>query len=657
MIPQFVGGLKQPARRRMWLTIGSGTLIVLAFVTGLGLRSDAAWAGFMTAAALLAGSDIAVRAWHGLRVRHLGIELLVTVAATGALIIGEYWEAAAVTFLFILGAWLEMLTMRHTRGALKELLNAAPAMATVLREGLPVEVAASEVRLEETVLVKAGQRVPVDGEVIEGAAAVNEATITGEPIPAEKAVGSRVHAGTLAENGLLHIRAKGVGPDTTLARIVHRVEEAQEEKAPTQRMIERFARWYTPSIFFLAAGAFVLSDDIRLALTLLVVGCPGALVISTPVSIVAGIGRAARNGILIKGGQHLESAGRITALALDKTGTLTEGRPRLAEIVALSREDQDDVLRWAAIAEGGSDHPLGRPIVKAALRNGPLPTPDHVEEVAGTGITARYEGRQIAVGSRRLLDRLGISLDAEAEQALARLLERGYTPVLVARDGRVVGILGLTDTPRPGAAAMIERLRRNGVGRVVMLTGDQPQAAQAIAAAVGLDEAHAGLLPEQKLEHIRRLRAEGFHVAMVGDGINDAPALATADTSIAMGAAGSDVAIEIADIALMTDDLGKINEAIEVSRATLRNMRQNLVIALLTVVGLLAGVFAGYVHMAAGMLIHQLSVLIVISNGMRLLRTPPLALGQPGTGNGWINRRANKVLRSSGRRPVATALE
>ena len=367
-----------------------------------------------------------------------------------------------------------------------------------------------------------------------------------------------------------------------------------------------------------------------LALTLLVVGCPGALVISTPVSIVAGIGRAARNGILIKGGQHLESAGRITALALDKTGTLTEGKPRLAEIVALGGEDEHDVLRWAAIAEGGSDHPLGRPIVKAALQNGPLPTPDQVEEVAGMGITARHEGRQIAVGSRRLFDRLGIPLDAEAEQGLAGLLERGHTPVLVARDGKVIGIVGLADMPRPTASAMIERLRRSGIRRIVMLTGDQPQAAQAIAAAVGLDEVHAGLLPEQKLEHIRRLRAEGFHVAMVGDGINDAPALAAADTSIAMGAAGSDVAIETADIALMTDDLGKINEAVEVSRATLRNMRQNLVIALLTVAGLLAGVFAGHVHMAAGMLIHQLSVLIVIANGMRLLRSPKRTMDHRG---------------------------
>jgi len=613
--------LRHPVRRRMWITLASGILIATALVAGFGFGLNAAWAALMTAAALVAGSDIATRAWQALRLRHLSIELLVTVAAAGALVIGEYWEAAAVTFLFMVGAWLEMRTMRHTRGALKQLLAAAPAMATVLRDGEPIEIGAGDVRHGETVLVKAGQRVPVDGEVIDGAAAVNEAAITGEPIPAEKSAGSRVHAGTVAENGLLHIRATGVGADTTLAKIIQRVEEAQEEKAPTQRMIENFARWYTPAIFGLAIVSYVVTRDVRLALTLLVVGCPGALVISTPVSIVAGIGRAARAGILIKGGQHLESAGRITAIALDKTGTLTEGKPQLAEIVAFEGADED-VLRWAAIAEGGSDHPLGRPIIAAARERGSVPTPDSVDEVAGMGITAQHAGYRITVGTRRLMDRMEVAFSNDAEAVLARMLSQGRTSVLVALDGKLIGALGLTDTVRPSAAAMIERMHAIGIKRVVMLTGDQPQSAQAIALELGVDEVHAGLLPDQKLEHIKRMRAEGLHVAMVGDGINDAPALAAADTSIAMGAAGSDVAIETADIALMTDDLGKIAEAIQIAKATLRNMRQNLVIAMLTVSGLLAGVFAGEVHMAGGMLIHQISVLIVIANGMRLLRVP-----------------------------------
>ncbi|MGI6247648.1 MAG: heavy metal translocating P-type ATPase [Pseudochelatococcus sp.] len=623
MFTSIRAGLSHPATRRLWLTIGSGALIIIGLVARYGFDAREVRAALMIAAAFLAGSDIAVRAVQALRIRHLSIELLVTVAATGALVIGEYWEAAAVTFLFMLGAWLEARTMRQTRGALADLLKAAPEVATVIRDGRPVEVAAGAVRPGEIVLVKAGQRIPVDGEVTGGNAAVNDAPITGEPIPAEKAPGARVHAGTIAENGLLRIRATGIGADTTLARIIRRVEEAQEERAPSQRMIERFAQWYTPAIMLLALGTWLATRDIRLALTLLVVGCPGALVISTPVSIVAGIGRAARSGILIKGGQHLESAGRITALALDKTGTLTEGRPSLAEVVALGGHDGDEVLHWAAIAESGSDHPLGRPIVEAGRAAGEIPAPDAVEEQAGMGIVARHAGREIAAGSRWLMDRLGIALDPEAGAALAGLLERGRTPVIVALDGRVAGILGLSDRPRPTARAAIARLREIGVTNIAMLTGNQKQAAQAVAAEVGIDDIHAGLLPEQKLELIRQFRAGGSHVAMIGDGINDAPALAAADTSIAMGAAGSDVAIETADIALMSDDLGKIPEAIAISRATLANMRQNLIIALLTVAGLLAGVFSGHVHMAGGMLVHQLSVLVVIANGMRLLRLPP----------------------------------
>jgi Cd2+/Zn2+-exporting ATPase len=640
--------LRNPATRRKWLVLGSAALIGAGLVARWGFGAIDLWAALMAAAAVLAGADIAWRALQALRVHHLSIELLVTIAATGALIIGEYWEAAAVTFLFMLGAWLEARTLRQTRGALADLLKAAPELATVIRDGQPVEVAANAVRPGETVLVRAGQRIPVDGEVIEGNAAVSEAAITGEPIPAEKAPGARVHAGTIAENGLLRIRATGVGADTTLARIIRRVEEAQEERAPSQRMIERFAQWYTPAIMVLALGAWAVTQDVRLALTLMVVACPGALVISTPVSIVAGIGRAARSGILIKGGQHLENAGRIDMLALDKTGTLTEGRPSLVEVLPLAGIDRAELLHWAAIAESGSDHPLGRPIVAAARAKAEIPPPEAVEELAGMGLVVRHAGRRIAAGNRRLFDRLGIAFDAAAEAALTGLLARGRTPVIVALDGRTVGILGLSDQPRPSAAPAIARLREAGIQRIAMLTGDQPQAARAIAANLDIDEVHAGLMPEDKLRLIRAFQAEGRHVAMIGDGINDAPALAAADTSIAMGAAGSDVAIETADIALMANDLGKLPEAVAISRATLSNMRQNLVIALLTVAGLLAGVFSGDIHMAEGMLVHQLSVLVVILNGMRLLRRPrapraPRERGERGRGNMAAKERTSPV--------------
>jgi Cd2+/Zn2+-exporting ATPase len=625
LVTNIAGAMANPGQRRLWLTIGSGSLIALGLIARYGFGMIDPWSVLMVAAALLAGSDIAIRAWRALKVRYLSIELLVTIAALGALVIGEYWESAAVTFLFMLGAWLEARTMGQTRGALTALIDAATATATVLRKGEPVEMPAHEVALGETVLVKAGQRIPVDGEVTEGAAAVSEAAITGEPMPAEKAPGSRVHAGTIAENGLLRIRATNVGADTTLARIIQRVEEAQEEKAPSQRLIERFAQWYTPSIIGLAVVSYIVTQDIRLALTLLVVGCPGALVISTPVSIVAGIGRAARSGILIKGGQHLESAGRIDTLALDKTGTLTEGKPRLAAVIALDGTAEDELLRLAATAEAGSGHPLGRPVVEAGRKQGPLPIPETLDEHAGMGISARIEGREVAGGNRRLMEKLGIPLGTEGEAGLNRLLQAGQTPILVAADGRLIGLLGMSDMAREGAAEAIARLRDIGIGRIVMLTGDQRGAAETIAGEVGIDEVHAGLMPEDKLELIRKMKADGAHVAMVGDGVNDAPALAAADTSIAMGAAGSDVAIETADIALLKDDLGKIPEAMAISRATLGNMRQNLVIALVTVAGLLVGVFSGDIHMAGGMLVHQLSVLVVIANGMRLLRVPAAA--------------------------------
>jgi Cd2+/Zn2+-exporting ATPase len=500
------------------------------------------------------------------------------------------------------------------------------------------------------VLVKPGAKIAVDGQVTEGHSVVDESAITGEPIPEEKTPGEQVFAGTVNQNGLLKVRATGVGADTTLARIIRRVEEAQEEKAPTQRFIERFAQWYTPFIIGLSAVAFLITRNLELALTLLVIGCPGALVISTPVSVVAGIGRAAKGGILIKGGEYLENAGKISALALDKTGTLTQGKPRLTDIIALQPEPvasiggstnspvrmtvpssgsssngwspaQEEVLRYAAIAEAGSEHPLASAILAAAEPLGELPPADQFDACTGRGVLAHANGDRIGVGSPELMAELGVSVPEEADAHLSRLKSTGKTAVLVSWNGDAVGVLGIADTLRQTTPAMIQRLQEVGLEHIVMLTGDDRRTAQAIAAEAGIADVRAELLPEDKLEVIRELQAEGHVVAMVGDGINDAPALAAADIGIAMGAAGTDIAIETADVALMSDDLMKLPEAIRLSKATLRNIRQNVVIALATVAGLLLGVLLGEVHMAGGMLIHEASVLIVILNGMRLLRS------------------------------------
>lgn len=634
---RLIDSWRDPARRRFALTIASGASIAIALVTGRLAGLDAIARPLMIAAALIAGSEVARRAWAALRSRHVSIELLVTIAATGALIIGEPWEAAAVTFLFLLGATLEARTMRRTRQALTQLLELAPVSATVLRDGRQLEVSPGEVRRGETVIVKPGATIPIDGTVIAGVAAVDEHAVTGESLSVEKTAGDAVYAGTIVQNGALQVRAEGVGADTTLARIVRRVEEAQEARVPMQRAIERFARWYTPAIIGLSLVVGVVTGDARLALTLLVVGCPGALVIAAPVAIVAGIGRAAQRGILIRGGAHLERAGSITALALDKTGTLTLGQPRLTEVIAFAPalaaagsdhdespasadEARRDVLQWAAIAESGSEHPLAKPIVAAAMTHAPVPQADRVTTITGRGVVATHAGHVIAVGTPALMREQRVELTAEAEGALESLRRAGHTAALVAVDGLLLGALGVADTLRPEAPAAIGALRRAGLRRIEMLTGDSALAAERIGAAVGIDAVRAGLLPDEKLERIRELQREGHVVAMVGDGINDAPALAAADVGIAMGAAGADVAIETADIALMRDDLLRLAEAIRLSRATLRVLRQNLALALVTVGLLLAGVLLGRVDMAGGMLIHEASVLLVIINGMRLLR-------------------------------------
>ena len=629
----------------------SGTLILASLAT---TRLGGALAGdvLMLAAAAVAGIPVLLAAGRALLARVVGIDLLVSVAVIGAILLRNFWEAAAVTFLFAVGHALENATLTRTRSALAELIAVAPDTAVVLRDGAQIEVPAGSVAPGETVLVRNGAKVPVDGIVIGGVGALDEASITGESIPVEKSAGDSVFAGTVATGGFLQVRATGVGADTTLARIIHRVEEAQDAKAATATFMDRFSAWYTPGIIVLAVVLGLVTRDVELALTLLVIACPGALVISIPVSIVAGIGRGAKDGILIKGGEFLETSARIDAVALDKTGTLTRGRPRLTDVVALRDSvGEDDVLRLAARAEAGSEHPLARPILDAAAQRG-LGTPglpEHTEPLPGQGIVAVVDGARIAVGNAALLaaeaalagrandaagdagdagDAGGASDDARRAGAIAdRLAEQGRTPMIVARDGRAIGVVAVADPVRPDATEMVRRLHAAGVKRVVMLTGDVEPVARAVAAQVGIDEVRAGLLPEQKLQAVADLQRHGHTVAMVGDGVNDAPALAAADIGVAMGAAGTGVAIETADIALMRDDLLTLPQAVSLARRTVANMRQNIAVALVTVVALMAGVLFGGVTMAIGMLVHEVSVLVVIANAMRLLRRRPVRGG------------------------------
>lgn len=574
----------------------------------------------MLAVTVIAGTSIFNRAIGGLRYKVVGIDTLVSVAVLGALSIGEYWEAAAVTFLFTLGDYLESRTIEKTRSSIRALMDLAPDMARVRKDGVETTVSPEEVEQGDLVVVKPGEKIAVDGTVVEGSAYINQAAITGESIPVSRTVDERVFSGTIIESGYLVIRAEQVGDDTTFARILHLVEEAQDKKAKTQKFLERFSRWYTPAIILFSLVLFLVTRDIRLALTLLVISCPGALVISTPVSIVAGIGNGAKRGVLIKGGEVIEKLGTVRVVAFDKTGTLTEGRPGVTKVKAYNM-GEEELLSIAATGESYSEHPLGRAIIaEAEKRPGIIiRTPEDVEMVIGQGLSFSLDDTRYYIGNRKLFQDQGVDL-SDYEAYLAREEEQGQTAVIVGTKDTIYGIISIADTIREDAPALVSRLKAQGVKRTVMLTGDNPLAARYVAQLVGIDEFYSELLPEGKVQALEELREKHGTVAMVGDGVNDAPALAAADLGIAVGGAGTDVAMETADVVLMSADIHKLSYAVGLSRATVRNIRQNIGFALLVVGILLAGVLLKTVNMSIGMLVHEGSVLAVILNAMRLLR-------------------------------------
>jgi Cd2+/Zn2+-exporting ATPase len=602
---------------KLIITVVSGILLVLAYAAGEFKYMD--WSGALwILAAVVGGYGIVKSAITQLRYKVLGIQALVSVAAAGALLIGEYWEAAVVVFLFTFGGYLEALTIDRTRNALRALMSLAPTTASVRRNGDVVVVAPGEVKPGEVVIIKPGEKIPVDGRVAKGEAQVNQAPITGESVPVGKGPGDHVFSGTINEVGLMEVETERSGEDTTLARIITLVEEAQEQRAPTQQLIERFSKYYTPAIIVLSIIVFIWTRDPLVSLTLLVISCPGALVISTPIAVVSGIGNAAGQGVLIKGGVHLERAGRISIVALDKTGTLTKGELEVVNIRAFSGAPDEAIFK-AAVAEKMSEHHLGRAIVKKVKAGVTVPDPIDFKVLPGKGVVAAYEGKKLVVGNRRLLAENEFHLSAEEEAYVRGEEERGSTAIFLIEDDRLIAVISLADTVREEAKSLVQGLKKVGVKKVVMLTGDNERTARAIANRLSLDEYRAGLLPEDKVEAIKQLKKEGV-VAMVGDGINDAPAMAAADIGIAMGAAGTDVAIEAADIALMADDLDKITYSIGLSRKTLGIIMENTAFSLLVVLLLVAGVLFKAVVLASGMFVHEASIFIVIFNGMRLLR-------------------------------------
>jgi Cd2+/Zn2+-exporting ATPase len=594
----------------------STILIVPAFILNKLIGYEPVTIVLMILATLVAGLPTLKKAISGIRYKVVGIDFLVMIAVTGAIIIGEYWEAAAVTFLFMFGDYLEAKTIDKTRSAIASLVDLAPDIARVIRDNVEYIISSEEVIKGDRVLVKPGEKIPVDGKVLEGNAYVNQAAITGESIAVEKTAEDGVYSGTVIESGYLLIDAQRVGEDTTFSRILEMVEVAQDKKAKTQKFIERFSRYYTPAVVLLAVVVYIISRDIYLALTLLVIACPGALVISTPVSIVAGIGNGAKNGVLFKGGEVIEKLGRVKAIAFDKTGTLTVGRPKVNNIKAYGISEKE-MIKIAAIGEYYSEHPLARAIIEKANEYGEIKEiPTDVNIIIGKGLEFTYKNNKYFLGNRKLFSTKEVN---NVREYLESEESHGQTVVMIGTENKILGIISISDKIREDAKKMIANLKKQGVKKVIMLTGDNELAAKAIATELGLDEYHAELLPEDKVKKISELQTKYGHIAMVGDGVNDAPALATADLGIAVGGAGKDVAMETADIILMSEKVDKLSYAIGLSRATIRNITQNVAFALIVVGLLLAGVLIKTVNLSVGMLVHELSVLLVIINAVRLL--------------------------------------
>lgn len=610
-------------KTRNILTLVSGGLLLAALAVYLLTPGSLAQDIILIVAAILAGVPIAIKAFQALRMKAFSIDLLVTIAVVGAMIIGEYTEAAVVSFLFLFGHYLEGRTLQRTRASLKSLMDMAPLEATILKNGERITIPAEEVQIGDHVIVQPGGRIPVDGKVISGQSLINQAAITGESVPVSKAKGDQVFSSTVSDNGYLEILAEKVGDDTTFAKIIELVEEAQETKAKTQKFMERFAAYYTPGIIVLSVIVGLITLNVHLALTFLVIACPGALVISVPVSIVAGIGNGAKNGILIKGGDRMEDLAKVNTLVFDKTGTLTKGKPEVTDIKAYGIS-ANELLQLTAEVEVTSEHHLGKTIVKKAEEKGLklVHNPSDVEIMKGHGLRAMLNGQQIYVGNKSGAEKLGIAIDIEANEYMLQQQKNGNTSVFIARDKEVIGIISIADQVREEAPATMNQLRNAGIGDLMMLTGDNELVAQKVAYQLGIDKVYAELLPEDKVSKVTELKTSGRNVAMIGDGINDAPAIATADVGIAMGGTGTDVTMETADIILMSDKLDKLPYAIKLAKATIRNMKQNTYFALITVALLLVGVLTDKIHLASGMLIHEISVILVILNAVRLVGFP-----------------------------------
>ena len=607
-------------RNKNNITLMSGILIAAGFLSKWTMGNMYIFEGALIIASILGLSPIAIQAYQALKVKVVSIDVLVTIAVLGAFVIQNFEESAIVTFLFLFGAFLEQRTLNKTRSAIKELTEMAPESALKqMEDGEFVEVEVDDVDVGDILLVKTGAKVPVDGTVLTGEGSINEASITGESIPVGKEKGSNVFAGTILDNGTIQIVADRVGEDTTFGKIIELVEEAQDSKSEAERFIDRFAKYYTPAVLVISFIVWLFSRDIELAITILVLGCPGALVIGVPVSNVAGIGNGARNGVLLKGSEVIRDFSRLDTMVFDKTGTLTVGNPSVAETQYYG-DNIDEVLGYLASIERESDHPLAKAVLEE-IGETIFSTVEDTEVVKGGGIVASVNGHKVAVGNVALMEQENVSLNEKAKADLERLEKNGNSLVITSVDGELKVVMGIRDKIRPGVKEELLKLKKLGVKNLVMLSGDNQGTVDVVSRELGLSEAHGNMLPEDKSAYVKKLIEEkGQIVAFVGDGVNDSPSLALANIGIAMGS-GTDVAIETSDVVLMNSDFSRLPHALGLTKITARNMKQNVVIALGVVLVLLASVlFSEWMNMSIGMLVHEGSIIVVILNGMRLLR-------------------------------------
>ena len=600
-------------KRQILITIT--ILLILAEIFQWVFKLTLLYQILMAVAGVIGVIPIILTAISSLKVKLISIDVLVSLAVIGAFIIGEFNEAAIVTWLFMLGEVLEDFTLKKTRSAVSDLVSMAPQTALVVQEdGSTEEEDVDFIDSGDQVVVKTGDQVPVDGKIISGSGNLDEASINGESRLVNKGVGDAVYAGTMLENGNLTVETTAAGEDTTFGKIIEVVEEAEDSKSHTEKLINRFAKYYTPLILIIALIVGVITRNFKLAITIMVLGCPGALVIGVPVSTVAGIGNGAKNGIIFKGSQVMDEMRKVDEIAFDKTGTLTIGHPEVSAVRVLNG-DKAKIIKLAAAIEKKSNHPLANTIAKMD----PFVIDAVVETVKGEGVIATYEQEKYFVGNLQLVEE-NTKKNAELEKIADDLSSQGDSIVVFSkRDRSLLTIFGIKDQLRPQAKKALLKLKKLGIKKLVMLSGDKQQTAEKIATELPLDEVHGEQLPSDKATFIKAEQQKGNKVAFIGDGINDGPALASANVAIAVGN-GTDVAVDVSDIVLVKNDLKQVAYAFSLSKRTILNMNENIALALLTVLILFIGLFVGYIEMASGMLVHELSILVVILNGMRLLK-------------------------------------